>query len=134
MTTAFPEAPVWLQADPTRLEQVFVNLLFNAAKYTEAGGEVELSVEREQDEATVRIRDTGIGIAPDVLPHVFDPFRRGEEHSVRDSLGLGLYIVRQIVSAHGGRVEVRSDRESGTTFVVRLPFAAQASPAHELAG
>ena len=61
-------------------------------------------------------------------------FRRGEEHSVRDSLGLGLYIVRQIVSAHGGRVEVRSDRESGTTFVVRLPFAAQASPAHELAG
>jgi signal transduction histidine kinase len=74
MTTTFPEAPVWLQADPTRLEQVFVNLLINAAKYTEAGGKVELSVEREKDEATVSIRDTGIGIAPDVLPHVFDLF------------------------------------------------------------
>ena len=65
MTTSFPDAPVWLQADPARLEQVFVNLLLNAAKYTDAGGEVGLSVEREKGEAIVRIRDSGIGIDPE---------------------------------------------------------------------
>jgi signal transduction histidine kinase len=68
MTTTFPDAPVWLQADPARLEQVFVNLLLNAAKYTDAGGNVGLFVEREEGDAIVRIRDSGIGIAPDVLP------------------------------------------------------------------
>ena len=69
-----------------------------------------------------------------LLPHLFDPFRRGEDHSVRDSLGLGLYIVKQIVAAHGGRIEARSDHETGTTFVVRLPYAAPAAQTRDLAG
>jgi signal transduction histidine kinase len=128
MTTAFPEAPVWLQADPTRLEQVFVNLLFNAAKYTEAGGEVELSVEREQDEATVRIRDTGIGIAPDVLPHVFDLFVQANPSSRRADagLGVGLALVRSLVECHGGRVTAASaGLRHGSEFTVRLPMSAE---------
>ena len=82
----------------------------------------------------LKVHNDGQPIPAAVLPHVFDPFRRGEEHGVRDSLGLGLYIVRQIVAAHGGRVEVRSDHETGTTFVVHLPFAAPATAARDLAG
>jgi signal transduction histidine kinase len=101
---------VWLQADPNRLEQVFVNLLFNAAKYTEAGGKVELSVEREEAEATVRIRDTGIGIAPDVLPHVFDLFVQANPSSrpADAGHGIGLALVPSLVESHGGRVNAAS--------------------------
>jgi signal transduction histidine kinase len=125
MTTAFPGAPVWVQADPTRLEQILVNLLFNAAKYTEAGGKVELSVEREGDEATVRIRDTGIGIAPDVLPHVFDLFVQANPSSQRADagLGIGLALVRSLVECHGGRVTAASaGLRHGSEFTVRLPI------------
>jgi signal transduction histidine kinase len=128
MTTTFPEAPVWLQADPTRLEQVFVNLLINAAKYTEAGGTVELSVEREKDEATVSIRDTGIGIAPDVLPHVFDLFVQANPSSRRADagLGIGLALVRSLVECHGGRVTAASaGLRHGSEFTVRLPMPAK---------
>jgi signal transduction histidine kinase len=128
MTTAFPEAPVWLQADPTRLEQVFVNLLINAAKYTETGGQVELSVEREEDDATVRIRDTGIGIAPDVLPHVFDLFVQANPSSRRADagLGIGLALVRSLVECHGGRVTAASaGLRRGSEFTVRLPMPAE---------
>jgi len=128
MTTTFPQAPVWLQADPTRLEQVFVNLLINAAKYTEAGGKVELSVEREKDEATVSIRDTGIGIAPDVLPHVFDLFIQADPCSRRGEagLGIGLALVRSLVECHGGRVTAASaGLRRGSEFTVRLPMPAE---------
>ena len=127
MTTAFPEAPVWLQADPHRLEQVFVNLLINAAKYTEPGGEVELSVERGEDEATVRIRDTGIGIAPEVLPHVFDLFVQANPLSRRADagLGIGLALVRSLVESHGGRVTAASaGLQHGSEFTIRLPIRA----------
>jgi len=128
MTTAFPEAPVWLQADPHRLEQVFVNLLINATKYTEPGGEVELSVERGEDEATVRIRDTGIGIAPEVLPHVFDLFVQANPLSRRADagLGVGLALVRSLVESHGGRVTAASaGLQHGSEFTIRLPTRAE---------
>ena len=128
MATTFPEAPVWLQADPTRLEQVFVNLLINAAKYTEAGGRVELSVEREKNEATVSICDTGIGIAPDVLPHVFDLFVQADPCSRRGDagLGIGLALVRSLVECHGGRVTAASaGLRRGSEFTVRLPTPAE---------
>jgi signal transduction histidine kinase len=128
MTKAFPEGPVWLHADPNRLEQVFVNLLVNAAKYTEPGGEVELSVEREEDAATVRIRDTGIGIAPDVLPHVFDLFVQANPSSRRADagLGIGLALVRSLVECHGGRVTAASaGLHHGSEFTVRLPIHAE---------
>ena len=128
MTTIFPDAPVWLQADPTRLEQVLVNLLINAAKYTEAGGKVELSVERQEDEAIVSIRDTGIGIAPDVLPHVFDLFVQANpfSRSADAGLGIGLALVRSLVESHGGRVTAASaGLRHGSEFTVRLPMHAE---------
>jgi signal transduction histidine kinase len=99
MTTSFRDSPVWVQADPTRLEQVFVNLLINAAKYTDAGGEVSLSVEHDEGEAIVRIRDTGIGIDPDLLPYVFDLFVQADPSSRRADagLGIGLALVRSLL-------------------------------------
>lgn len=128
MTTSFPDAPVWLQADPARLEQVFVNLLLNAAKYTDAGGSVELIVEQEEVEAIVRIRDSGIGMAPDVLPHVFELFVQADP-SARQAdagLGIGLALVRSLVERHGGRVTAASvGLGRGSEFAVRLPMLAE---------
>jgi signal transduction histidine kinase len=125
MTASFPDAPVWLQADPTRLEQIFINLLFNAAKYTEAGGNVGLSVERNEGEAIVRVRDTGIGIAADVLPRVFDLFIQADPsfRGADAGLGIGLALVRSLVERHGGRVTAASaGLGRGSEFTVRLPM------------
>jgi signal transduction histidine kinase len=127
VTTSFPDAPLWLQADPVRLEQVFVNLLLNAAKCTDTGGLVELFVERNEGEAVVRIRDSGIGIAPDVLPHVFDLFVQGNPTSRRAEagLGIGLALVRSLVETHSGRVTAASaGLRQGSEFTVRLPLPA----------
>ncbi len=126
MSTCLPNAPLWLQADPARLEQVFVNLLFNAAKYTDSGGRIWLTAEREQGEAVVRIRDTGIGIEPDALPRVFDLFVRADPASRRAvaGTGIGLALVRSLVERHGGSVGAASaGRGSGSEFTVRLPLA-----------
>ncbi len=128
LTASIPDAPLWLQADCSRLEQVFVNLLLNAAKYTDAGGEVGLSVEREAGEAIVRIRDTGIGIAPEVLPNVFDLFVQANSSGLGADagLGIGLALVRTLVESHGGRVTVVSaGLRKGSEFTVRLPMPAQ---------
>lgn len=125
MTTSFPEAPIWLWADAARLEQVFVNLLSNATKYTDAGGSVKLSVAREESEAVVRIRDSGIGIAPEVLPHVFDLFVQADPSSRRGNagLGIGLALVRNLIERHGGLVTVASaGLGHGSEFTVRLPI------------
>jgi signal transduction histidine kinase len=124
MTTSLPDAPVWLQADAARLEQVFVNLLLNAAKYTDAGGDVAVSVELGKGEAIVRIRDSGIGIASNVLPHVFDLFVQADSSSRRGNagLGIGLALVRNLVERHGGCVAVASaGLGHGSEFTVRLP-------------
>lgn len=124
MTTSFPDAPVWLHADPARLEQVFVNLLLNAAKYTDAGGNIGLFVERKEAEAIVRVRDSGIGIAPDVQPHVFDLFVQAgpSSHQADAGLGIGLALVRSLVERHGGRVTVASAGPGhGSEFTVSLP-------------
>jgi signal transduction histidine kinase len=125
MTVSFPVGPVWLQGDPARLEQVFVNLLLNAAKYTLSGGNVHLSVEREEGEALVRIRDNGIGIAPNVLPRVFDLFVQADPSSCHGGagLGIGLALVRNLVDSHGGCVTAASrGLGQGSEFVVRLPM------------
>jgi len=125
MTTSFPEAPIWLQADAARLEQVFVNLLSNAAKYTDAGGNVKLCVAREMSQAVVRIRDSGIGISPEVLPHVFDLFVQADSSSRRatSGLGIGLALVRNLIERHGGFVTVASGGLGhGSEFTVRLPL------------
>ena len=124
LTTALPDAPVWLQADPWRLEQVFVNLLANASRYTDAGGELAVWVHTRDGQAVVGIRDSGIGIAPDALPHIFDLFKQADEaapHS-KSGLGIGLALVRNLVELHGGSVTAASAGiAQGSEFTVRLP-------------
>src|SRR5579863_7895597 len=119
LITALPDAPVWLRADPWRLEQVFVNLLSNASKYTDSGGVLELSVHTREGQAVVRIRDSGIGISPEALPHIFDLFRQGDDAVPRSKsgLGIGLALVRTLVELHGGSVTAASaGSERGSEF------------------
>jgi CheY-like chemotaxis protein/anti-sigma regulatory factor (Ser/Thr protein kinase) len=126
-----------VNGDPVRLEQVFVNLLANAAKYTPPGGEVSITVERRDLEIVVRVRDTGIGIEPQRLPRVFDLFDQGGRDLARTQggLGIGLTIVRGLVDLHGGRVEASSEGPGrGSEFLVTLrqaprPAAAPPAPA-----
>lgn len=108
-----------------RIRPLLENLLDNAANYTPAGGHVTVSVERRGDQAVVRVRDTGVGIPPEFLPHVFEPFTREDNPAVREQpgSGIGLLAVRRIVELHGGCVEVASrGRGTGTEFTVRLPL------------
>jgi PAS domain S-box-containing protein len=116
--------PVWIEADATRIEQVFSNLLGNALKYTPAGGEIRVSVGAEGDHALLEVVDTGVGIAPEVLPRVFDVFAQGQRPLDRSQggLGLGLTLVRRLVELHGGTVTARSAGVGrGAAFTVRLP-------------
>jgi signal transduction histidine kinase len=124
LSVSLPDQAVWLDADRTRLHQVFTNLLTNAAKYTEDGGQISLNAQTDDARATIRIIDNGKGIAPDALPHVFDLFmQEATEH--REGLGIGLRVVRGLVELHGGRVAARSDGiGKGSEFVVTLPVDA----------
>jgi two-component system, sensor histidine kinase len=125
LAIALPGAPVWLQADPGRLEQVFVNLLANASKYTDMGGELTVTVHMRDGEAVVRVRDTGIGIAPEVLPQLFGLFRQADEAVPRSQsgLGIGLALVRNLVESHGGSVTGASaGLGQGSEFTVCLPM------------
>ncbi len=122
-----PVHPLWVYADPGRLEQVFANLLLNAAKYTDEGGEIALTVERQLECASVRIRDSGIGIAEDALPCVFGLFVQAEPspESSRGGQGIGLAVVRHFVEMHGGSVTARSGGLGrGSEFQVLLPALA----------
>jgi PAS domain S-box-containing protein len=125
LSVQLPAEPVRLEADPTRLEQLISNLLDNAAKYTMPGGHIWVTALREGDEAVVRVRDTGIGVPPDVLDRVFEPFVQQTEGSLARTdggLGVGLTLVRSLVEMHGGRVEAASPGlGQGSEFVVRLP-------------
>ena len=124
LTTSLPEMPIWLTGDPGRLEQVLVNLLVNASKYTNDGGTISLSAHQQDRDVVVRIRDSGIGIAQDVLPHVFNLFMQAD-HSARRAeagLGIGLALVKSLVEMHGGSVTAASaGLGQGSEFVVRLP-------------
>jgi signal transduction histidine kinase len=127
LTVALPQSPVWLQADPGRLQQVFVNLLANASRATGAEGELAVYVHVRNDQVVVRFRDSGVGIASDVLPHVFDLFTQADAAAAcsRAGLGVGLALVRGLVALHGGRVTAASaGLGQGSEFTVRLPLAA----------
>jgi PAS domain S-box-containing protein len=124
---SLPDESLPLDADPVRLAQVVGNLLTNAAKYTEPGGHIRLTAEREGDEAVLRVRDDGIGIAPEVLPRVFDLFVQVDHAATRSQggLGIGLTLVKNLVEMHGGSVDARSaGLGRGSEFVVRLPISA----------
>jgi PAS domain S-box-containing protein len=126
VTLSIGDGPIWVSADATRLEQVAVNLLTNAAKFTEPGGRIGVSVEREHDHAVLRVRDSGVGIAPEMLAHVFDLFAQAERSLARSQggLGIGLSLVQHLIALQGGMVEARSDGPGhGSEFIVRLPIA-----------
>jgi signal transduction histidine kinase len=114
---------IFVEGDAGRLVQVVANLLTNAAKYTQDGGSICVSARRVATDAVLCVRDDGIGISSEVLPHVFDMFVRAPRaQHLRDGLGIGLYIVRTLVSEHGGTVEARSAGPGlGSEFIVRLP-------------
>jgi signal transduction histidine kinase len=121
-----PLPEVMVVADPHRLEQVFVNLLGNAVKFTPSGGSVAVEIERTDRAIDIRVRDTGRGIDAGFLPHVFERFRQADGAVTRTvgGLGLGLFIARRLVEAHGGHIGVESDGENrGATFTVSLPRA-----------
>ncbi len=117
--------PVEIQADPSRLKQVVVNLLDNAIKYTPEGGNVSISVMRRDDHAVLAVADSGLGISADDLPHVFERFYRADKARSRQmgGTGLGLSIVRSICLAHGGQITVNSTEGRGSLFRVELPLA-----------
>ncbi len=123
LTVLLPDEPVWVQGDANRLEQVFVNLLANASRYTNAGGELTVYGHTQGDLAVVRVRDSGIGIEPHVLPHIFDLFWRADEAASRSKagLGVGLTVVRNLVELHGGSITAASaGTGKGSEFTVYL--------------
>jgi PAS domain S-box-containing protein len=130
LTVSLPPQPIFLYADAARLEQVVVNLLTNAAKYTNEGGHVWLTVEQCGDECVLRVRDTGVGIAPEFLPRIFELFTQAERSLDRSQggLGIGLALVYRLVEMHGGRVEAVSALGIGSEFVIRLPVLLTPAP------
>jgi signal transduction histidine kinase len=117
-------APGWVDGDSTRLEQIASNLIDNALKYTPAGGSIDISLANVDEEVVLTVSDSGVGIAPDLLPHVFDVFVQGTISLDRSQggLGIGLSLVRRLVELHGGSVSAYSDgTSSGSSFVIRLP-------------
>ncbi len=126
VTVSLPSRPVLASVEPGRVRQMLMNLITNAIKYTPRGGAVELTLHREDVEAVIQVRDTGIGIAPGDLPHVFERFWRADparsRTGERPGVGLGLAIVKWVVDAHGGAITVQSRPGRGTTFRVTLPL------------
>ena len=130
LTVTLPPDAIQLDADLTRLAQVFSNLLNNAAKYTEQGGQIWLTAERQGDQVVVKVRDTGLGIPADMQPKIFEMFTQVERLLERSKggLGVGLTLVKRLVEMHGGSVEARSDGPGkGSEFTVRLPVDLAAS-------
>ena len=120
-----PPQPVTLQADPIRLEQMIGALLNNAIKFSEPGGEIRVAVEPNGESVTLRVRDHGSGIAPEVLPHIFELFTQAESgpDRAKGGLGIGLTLVKRLAELHGGSVEARSDGPGrGSEFILRLPL------------
>lgn len=124
LTVTLPPEPVLLDADLTRLTQVITNLLNNAAKYTNRGGQIWLTAERQGSKAVVRVRDTGMGIPTDQLSHIFEMFVQVDQslEKSKSGLGIGLTLVKRLTEMHGGKVEAKSEGPGkGSEFVVRLP-------------
>lgn len=122
-TLELPERPLELEADPLRIEQVLHNLLSNAIKYSPMGGPIRIRVTCEGPDARIDVQDQGVGIEPDKVEAVFEPFRRtGSLKDVVPGVGLGLSVCRRIVEAHGGSITVDSRLGVGSTFIVRLPL------------
>ncbi len=119
------ESPLFVHADPLRLEQIFVNLINNAAKYTKTGGKIHISISEENEHIAVSIEDNGIGIESSMLKKIFEPFVQAQEQSYKNKgLGLGLSLTKELVELHDGSISAESEgKEKGSTFTVKLPAA-----------
>ncbi len=128
---SFTAPELYVDADPTRLEQILVNLLTNAAKYTPPGGRIELIGSVENDRVILRVRDNGMGISPEMLPRLFDLFAQADRSLARSEggLGIGLTVAKTLTEMHGGTISATSEGPgSGSEFIVRLPAAAPPLP------
>ena len=137
LSITLPKQPLMVDADMNRLAQVFLNLLNNAVKYGDRGGHIQLNVERQGSDVVVTVKDTGIGIAADQLPHIFEMFTQVDQSLERSQggLGIGLTLVKRLVEMHGGSIEARSEGAGkGSEFVVRLPVVIEASKPQESGG
>ncbi|MBC8123244.1 MAG: PAS domain-containing sensor histidine kinase [Gemmatimonadaceae bacterium] len=126
--TRLPDTPVWIWADPTRMQQVVWNLLTNATKFTPTGGQMDVTLDYREKRVMLSVKDTGAGITPEFLPHVFERFRQADSTTTRKQggLGMGLFIVRHIVELHGGTVRAESAGVGrGAAFTVDLPVQIQ---------
>src|SRR5439155_14281318 len=131
LVVTLPPDPILLDADPIRLAQVLANLLNNAAKYTDPGGRIGLTAEREGKEVVLRVRDNGIGIPAEMVPRIFDLFTQVDLLSGRaqGGLGIGLTVVRSLIQLHGGSVSADSAGPGqGSEFTLRLPIAREPGP------
>ena len=123
-SVSLPIKPIWVEADPARMEQVVVNLLNNAAKYSDTGGLIRMTVSQEGAEAVIRVRDNGVGIAPELLPHIFELFTQVDGSLGRSygGLGIGLALARNLVEMHEGRLQASSaGLGKGCEFTIKLP-------------
>jgi PAS domain S-box-containing protein len=137
LTVSLETAPMLVEGDPTRLEQILVNLLNNAAKYTESGGRITLTAQAEPEEIVIHVEDNGIGMSPELLARAFDLFAQGDRSIARSEggLGIGLTLVKSLAEMHGGRIEATSDGPGrGSRFTVRLPAFRPAADAPESQG
>ena len=125
---SMPDHPIWVFGDPARVQQIVGNLLHNSSKFTDSGGKVHLSLGTEKNDALIVVQDTGIGIEPELLQHLFEPFMQAQSSLNRErGLGLGLALVRGIAELHGGSVQAQSDGIGrGARFSVRLPLDGEA--------
>jgi CheY-like chemotaxis protein/two-component sensor histidine kinase len=126
MEVRMTREPLWLDADPARLAQVIGNVLNNATRYTDRGGHITLSVERDGPQVRITVRDNGIGIAADELGRIFEMFVQADVSHERSSggLGIGLTLARRLVQLHGGRIDAHSDGPGrGSEFIIHLPLA-----------
>lgn len=127
--TDVPPEPVWIEADPVRLAQIIDNLLTNSVKYTNDGGSITITLKREDNVAALKVKDTGVGIEAELLPHIFEVFRQSKQSLDRShgGLGLGLALVKTLTEMHGGSVEAKSGgKDRGAEFIVRLPVTNKA--------
>ena len=128
LKVSLPASPLWIDGDSTRLEQVVVNLLNNASKYTEQAGHISLTLGQDGNDAVLSVKDSGMGIPPELIPRIFDMFTQADRPSARsqDGLGIGLALVQRLVEMHGGKVSVQSVVGKGSEFVVRVPVLGRA--------
>jgi len=129
-SVAIPTNPIWVEADPARMEQVVVNLLNNAAKYTDPGGLIRITVKQHGDEAQIQVRDNGVGITPELLPHIFELFTQVDGTLGRSygGLGIGLALASSLVELQNGRLQAASGGlGEGCEFTIKLPVALEPS-------